>query len=664
MFEQLLETIRREVAGARALDSVRSLASFHRVQSSPGYVQASEWMAARLREAGLEPEVEHAPGDGRTRALGILQPRGWTCEHARAELVAGGRREPLCDYASEKLSLVLRSAPARGRFPLIAVDDGTDPRHYQGIDVRGRVVLTRGAVHRVHALAVIERGAAGLLSDGRRLLPPVRSDADVRDALPYTSFWWAPETPRGWGFVVTPERGADLRARLGAGEALEIDLAIESREYEAEVPLLSASLPGAGKEEVLIVAHLCHPQPSANDNASGAAALLETARVLGVLHRNLGGHAWKRGVRFLWVPELTGTAAWFARDRERARRTVAALNLDMVGQDQAQCGSTMHIEHPPCFTASFAEIVLARIRHEAQDWVHSYSGAGHYSMVRMAEIPYGGGSDHVVLLDPTVGVPCPMLIQWPDRFYHSSHDTPDRCDPASLALAVRCAATYAGFLAALDDASARGLLDVVARDAKRRFLESVDAPEPARSRLRARTRGRRAIESLSRLLDDPPRVAAAVALFEGFCEREGERRDAPAPREAPDGVRAQATAGARCPRRLVAGPLEFHAHLFPGHASLGGEEREQLHAFLARVPGGRVTLDIAWAACDGRRSIDEIAHLTWLETGTRLSISDEGEGSSAPLFEFFRWTDRLGLTSWNPAAEMTWQLDPRDAAAR
>ena len=44
---------------------------------------------------------------------------------------------------------------------------------------------------------------------------------------------------------------------------------------------------------------------------------------------------------------------------------MAALNLDMVGEDQEQCGSTFLIEHPPCYSASFAESLLAAVRERA-----------------------------------------------------------------------------------------------------------------------------------------------------------------------------------------------------------------------------------------------------------------------------------------------------------
>ncbi|HKQ56514.1 MAG TPA: hypothetical protein VJY35_01485, partial [Candidatus Eisenbacteria bacterium] len=161
MFQELLEAVRREASGERALESVRALARFHRVQASPGYDHAAEWLAAQLETFGLAPEIEQVTGDGHTRHLGHLMPEGWACDAAVATLVEGSSRERLCDYAAEKLSLVLRSTPARGRYPVVALADGTRDADYQGVEVRGRVVLTRGAVQRVHALAVVERGAAG-----------------------------------------------------------------------------------------------------------------------------------------------------------------------------------------------------------------------------------------------------------------------------------------------------------------------------------------------------------------------------------------------------------------------------------------------------------------------------------------------------------------------
>jgi hypothetical protein len=52
-----------------------------------------------------------------------------------------------------------------------------------------------------------------------------------------------------------------------------------------------------------------------------------------------------------------------------------------------------------------------------------------YALFRYATTPFGDGSDHFIFSDSTVGVPMPMLIQWPDKFYHTSADTIEKVDP-------------------------------------------------------------------------------------------------------------------------------------------------------------------------------------------------------------------------------------------
>src|SRR5215813_7258929 len=98
LFHALLESVRAAVSGGRALETVRELARFHRIQASPGYDDAAGWIAERLETLGLTVEREDVPGDGKTRCLGSLMPQGWACSRAVATLVSGSRRERLCDY--------------------------------------------------------------------------------------------------------------------------------------------------------------------------------------------------------------------------------------------------------------------------------------------------------------------------------------------------------------------------------------------------------------------------------------------------------------------------------------------------------------------------------------------------------------------------------------
>jgi hypothetical protein len=202
-------------------------------------------------------------------------------------------------------------------------------------------------------------------------------------------------------------------------------------------------------------------------------------------------------------------------------------------------------------------------------------------------------------------VPCPMMIQWPDRYYHTSHDTPDKTDPASLALAVRCAATYAGFLALAGERENEWLLHTVGRDARRRWLRALDHERAAWSAAREAERGRAVLASLRRLGAEPETVADSIRAFEEFGRREGlvavtdslPAKSGPTPR----------------PRRLIEGPLPFLHRLLPRFSSLARPERERWHELDARDPGS--LCELAWRLADGRRSLDAIVYLVWLETG-------------------------------------------------
>jgi len=644
--ESILESVRPLVSGDRAKEAVVALTGHHRVQGSPGYDDAVRWLVDELRHSGIASETVRVRADGDFRMLGFPMPQGWRCESAQAVLHGDSGVTALALYSAEPLSLILRSAPAAGRYPILVLHDGTDPVHYAGLDVRGRVVLTTGAVQRVHQLAVVERGAAGILSDGRRLVPPVRTDQHDRDSLAYTSFWWQGSEPRGWGFVVSPNMGASVRARLANGEALMLEVKIDSECFATEIPLVTAVLPGTLPGEILLTAHLCHPQPSANDNGSGVAAVLECARAL---HDFAASGRWpepRRSVRFLWMPEFSGTYAWLAGDPERAQRTVAALNLDMVGEDQARCGSTLLMEHPPHFAASFAEELLLRIRHAAQDWVTNYSGPGHYSMVRMGEVPYSGGSDHALWLDPAVGVPCPMLIQWPDRFYHSNLDTPDKVDPASLALAARSGATYAAFLASVGAEEIRWLLFMLARAARRRTLVALDRPDATDAVETERLRGLVSLASVEKLVRGlRPIDFAVLALhqtlplaideLEGFHESEvlpALKRLAPIP--VPD-----ALPPTRTPVRLLTVLPSPMRHLIEGWQASSQDSREEWLALEQEL--GSTALDVAWFACDGRRDLRAIAR----------SLAAEGHpGDEAQLERWFTLTQQLSLSAWHDPA--------------
>ena len=436
------DLIRRAYRGDMAHRHVTAISQHHRIQASPGYRAAAEYVAAELAAAGLEVAIRRFPADGRARFWTTPSFLEWEGEAASLSLLdaQGQPGELLCDFDAIATSLIQRSLPVEGEFDVVALPGkgGKDPADYAGVDVAGKVVLTNAAPSRVAELAIRGHGAAGVLFDG--MAAGGRTELDLPDARQYTSFWWAGEVqPFGWGFVLSPRQGRTLRATLAVGKPVRVRASIHSRFYPGTFEVVEAFIPGTlGANEILMVSHLCHPRPGANDNASGAAALLETAATLARLIGQGELAAPRHGIRFIWVPEMTGTFAWLAAQEAEVRsgRWLAGLNLDMVGADQCLTNGLCEFVSLPAAGAAFADHLLNWLRQPFSDGI------------RYKEAPFASGSDHYILSDPSVGIPTPMINDWPDKFYHTSADTPDKVSPAALARSGALAALYAYWLAA------------------------------------------------------------------------------------------------------------------------------------------------------------------------------------------------------------------------
>ncbi|MCL6450313.1 MAG: DUF4910 domain-containing protein [Acetobacteraceae bacterium] len=480
MLESLYRRLEEEVSGAMALAHVREIVRHHRIQATPGFRAAASYVASELERVGLKPEVLKFPADGRAQYWCCLIPLEWRVESAELWLVSPpSARQRLCRYQDNPLCLVPRSSPTPPggvEADLVVLDRADEEASYQGLDLAGKVVLSGADFRRVRQVAIGRHGAMGIITDHMPEIPGARSRFDLPDAVHYASFWPAGgEDPRGFAFALSPRQGLELRALLRRLElearergeqppAFRVKAEIKASFLEGHFEVVTAAIPGRTPEEVLVVSHLCHPQPSANDNASGCAVSLEVARTLNRLYEAGRLPRPRRGIRFLFVPEMTGTFAFLSSREDSIPRWVAGLNLDMVGENHDLCRSAMLAEMPPRALPSFAGVLAARLLKVAVGWVAAHAGENPIPSIRHHVMPFAGGSDHFILSDPTVNVPTPMIIQWPDRFYHSSQDTPDKCDPAMLAKVAALAGTYLQFLADAGYARAAWLAQCMSAD--------------------------------------------------------------------------------------------------------------------------------------------------------------------------------------------------------
>jgi aminopeptidase YwaD len=665
MFKQVLDKVSREASGEIALNYVAEISSHHRIQASPGLSDAVAWAVETFKANGLEAEVHSYPADGHGYAWSSLMFKEWSCGDAELEVVEPAEKACfLARWKESKLSLIQRSPPAGPvTAEVIHVGKGEEPEDYKGVDVRGRVVLTDGDVQRVHRLAVEERGALGLIYYGTWVREPDTPEGELDDALKYTSFWWAGGEKPGFGFVLTPRRGRWLRDLIkDSKRPVRVKARVDSSLYEGVLDNAYAVIRGVTGEQVVVVAHICHPQPSCNDNASGSAAALEAARVLQKLIKSGELPRPRRSIVFTLVPEMSGSYAHLAARESEIPGMVAAVNMDMVGERQCVTSGSFIVERTPEALPSYVNSLMECVFKEVTGDVKNLGGSSSYALFRHTTTPFSGGSDHYVYSDPTVGVACPMLIQWPDKFWHTSFDTLDKVDPAMLKRAAVVSATYAYFLASAGPAEAAWIASETFSREKSRLLErfrgyveraSADPSEVPRYVRELRDQGAywaevavKAVESVERLAIGDDGLKAAIEGFTGDLEAEAKAQVKAAtqtlsrvlelsgveakPYRRPQMRKLEREADALVPVRLFRGPWSIRGW----DVKLSLIEQDELRRLSREHPeGGSVgTLAMYWT--DGVRSLYEVSERVRLERGsTDLEY----------LVGFYRLLGRMGL---------------------
>lgn len=157
------------------------------------------------------------------------------------------------------------------------------------------------------------------------------------------------------------------------------------------------------------------PVPGANDGASGVAVVLEAARALRA-HRPP-----RPVVLALWDGEdlgeyFYGSRAWgFASRRGRvAWRPRRGILLDMVGKRGLRCTTELN-----------------SLRQAPELWRRVHATAGELGLgAHFGGRPLAITDDHVFLAQ--AGVPTILLIDYDYPQWHTTADTVERCDAASL----------------------------------------------------------------------------------------------------------------------------------------------------------------------------------------------------------------------------------------
>jgi aminopeptidase YwaD len=471
---EIMDQIIGEASGETAWNTIVATTAFER-NRLPAEYRGTFWEAQYVLD---QLKLYGVPG-----AEIVRFPGGQTWDGVKGELwEVSPLSQKLASYQDLRAMLASGSTNTDVTAPLVWVGQGTQAE-LERAGVSGKIVVTEGSISSVHRLACQQMGALGVVSiaNGRPFFDPLQipnSGITGRDAAGATKF----------GFFIPPREAEVLKQRLLAGEAITVHAQVEAtnESYEMQDPV--AYIPGSDPEagEIILSAHLFEGfvKQGSNDNMSGSAAILEVARTLHTLIAEGRIPRPRRTIRFLWGPEFSGTGPWVVAHKDLMEKTLANINMDMVGEWLIKNKGYMTLVRTtygnPHYINDVMENYFRFVGEGNREQVANRSGF--YKITHRIVAPTGadepfyysidthyGASDHEVFNDWGVRVPGIMMIVWPDQWYHTSGDRADKADPTQLKRVAIIGAAGAYTLATADDEMALKIAGETASNATRRL---------------------------------------------------------------------------------------------------------------------------------------------------------------------------------------------------
>jgi len=467
--QDIIQAIIDEVSGEIALQNEIMLAPYERIRDREEFTTRfweTRYIQKKAIEYGLQDvRLETFPSEDML----------WQAEAGELWLLEPERRK-LVDIREIAASLAIGSQSTDIRAELVYLERASRSSDYEGKNVSGKIILTADAVEDAQRIGVIEKQAAGVIS--------YASYTPSRHV--HTVGWqWGvdPEEKKTggapiFGFSISRRLAEELKQMLLDGEKVAVQARIKTHTYPGRDEVVTAILPGRDlkEEEFVLVAHLFEGinKQGANDNNSGSACILEVGRCLTKLIREGKIDTPRRTIRFLWVPEYSGTIKFLEKHPEIAKNMICGINMDMVGCDLYGNNSPFHVYRSPHSLPGYINLVAENIldftvntnrisiEGKSSDTIVAPSGSRQNFMCWMEE--FDSESDSDVFNNRQVRVPMVFFCNWTDDFYHSSEDVPKNSDATQLKRAgfMGTAITYA-----VADAGEKGVLHIVADSVSR-----------------------------------------------------------------------------------------------------------------------------------------------------------------------------------------------------
>lgn len=445
-------------SGDLAMNHINELAGYNRPRTDEefrSYPDESKYVMQVLKQYGLDNfKIENF---GKTNTWRGVEGTLWEVSPGISKIA---------DFKDLPPMLAEGSVTSDVTAQLIWAGDG-QPSFFENnaTQVKGKIVFTSGSLGLVHSRAM-RAGALGTVSfdSPRPLVDPLQ--------IPNTSIRGG-----GFGFLLPPREAQYLRDRLLRRENITVRAKVIAKSEQLDLHVTQCVIQGTDTTagEILFTAHLYegYVKMGANDNASGAAVLLEVSHLLDKLIKEGKLAKPKRNIRFLWVPEINGTIPWVNAHLDIVKKAVCDINLDMVGLRLRDSKSFMYLHRSGYSNTGIVNDVMeSYYRFVGETNVTGITDElGRRYFSRRMVSPTGsedpfyykisslhGSSDNGVFNDWSIGVPGVKMITWPDDFYHTSEDSPDKCDPTQLRRIIFIAAAASYSMASADDAIAFRIL--------------------------------------------------------------------------------------------------------------------------------------------------------------------------------------------------------------
>jgi len=445
-FEKFLNDILGVINGQRAWDWVAKISQYNRIQASNGYHDCLETIKEELVTLGFD-DIEHfeSPADGETTIWGYQAPYQWEIETGELWIVEPEKTK-LCDFNDIPVSIITHSTSCDVTSEIIDIGIGDKKEDYERNDINGKIILMSGPIY-MNRPYIEECGAIGVI-----YYPDLNRTRDNFDRRIYNGFFTTKERLNNakFGFSISYNQAMHLK-ELMQKRSVKVKASINAEFLEGNLEVLTSSIKGTEfpEQEIVIIAHLCHPLPSANDNASGAAGLLELARAFKYSIEMEILESPKRTLRFVWVPEINGTVPWMKYHEDKIRNVLACINLDMIGEHPLKIGQPLEVNLAPHSTPSILNDITSFFVKRIADHPKGIAINGTKIPMSFRLKSFDGGSDHILFIDSYFGIPS-LMFGHEDLHYHSSMDTVEYCDSTELKRVIAMALSISYILSIFD----------------------------------------------------------------------------------------------------------------------------------------------------------------------------------------------------------------------